>query len=147
MYKIVPTSCFYTNQIHEIEKECFTAPWSLSALNAEVERPTSIGLMALDASGTIVAGHISMRHVINEGHISNIAAAKAHRRKGIASLLLQNLINEAAKREMIGLTLEVRVSNHAAISLYKKFGFETEGQRKNYYANPTEDAFIMWKKF
>ena len=68
MYKIAPTSGFYTPQIHEIEKECFGDPWSLTALNAEVELPNTICLMALDTSGTLVAGHISMRHVINEGH-------------------------------------------------------------------------------
>jgi len=145
MYKIAHTSHFYLNQIHEIEADCFPDPWSVSALKYEIDLPNSICLMALDEKGTQAVGHISMRHVINEGHISNIAVAKAHRRAGVGKLLLQALINEAMQREMIALTLEVRIGNQAAINLYEKFGFVTEGHRKNYYSSPTEDALIMWK--
>jgi len=131
--------------MHEVEVECFAEPWSLSALENELSYTTSICLAALDENDNVV-GYVSMRHIINEGHISNIAVTEKHRRQGVGALLLTTLTDEAIKREMIGLTLEVRQSNHAAIALYEKFGFKTEGHRKNYYSYPTEDAVIMWHK-
>ena len=94
-----------------------------------------------------VIGHVTMRHIINEGHINNIVVAHEYRRLGVASLLMDALIHEAKALEMIGLTLEVRVSNKAALSLYNNFGFVIEGHRKNYYSHPNEDAAIMWKEF
>jgi ribosomal-protein-alanine N-acetyltransferase len=73
--------------------------------------------------------------------------AYEYRRQGVASLLMDALIQEAIALEMIGLTLEVRVNNKAALSLYNNFGFVIEGYRKNYYSHPNEDAAIMWKEF
>jgi ribosomal-protein-alanine N-acetyltransferase len=88
---------------------------------------------------------MGMWHVVNEGHITNVAVAPAHRNKHIASALLDAAIAEAEKLEMLGLTLEVRKSNTPALSLYKKFGFKLEGIRKEYYEDNREDALIMWK--
>jgi len=143
MIKITPATLAHAESIHAIELMSFADPWSITSIENEITAKHSICLVAIDNDA--VVGHISVRHIINEGHINNIAVAKSHRRHGIASLILTALVKEAERREMIGLTLEVRVSNHAAISLYKKFGFETEGHRKNYYSSPTEDAAIMWK--
>ena len=145
MITVIPAVLDHAEAIHAIEIESFADPWSINAIAYEVNQEHSICLVAVTENGAAV-GHVSMRHIINEGHISNIAVSKAYRRQGIGALLLQALITEATKRNMIGLTLEVRVSNQAALSLYKKYGFAIEGYRKNYYASPSEDAAIMWKK-
>jgi len=145
MITIIPTALGHAEAIYAIEMESFADPWSVSAIEYEISQKHSICLVAITESGT-VAGHVSMRHIINEGHISNIAVLKDYRRQGIGALLLEALIKEAVTCKMIGLTLEVRVSNQAALSLYEKYGFVIEGHRKNYYSSPSEDAAIMWKK-
>jgi len=145
MISIVPTTLNHAAAIHAIEMESFADPWSINAIAYEINQKHSVCLVAVTENGRVV-GHVSMRHIINEGHISNIAVLKDYRRQGIGALLLEALIKEAIQREMIGLTLEVRVSNQAALSLYEKYGFIIEGYRKNYYSSPSEDAAIMWKK-
>jgi ribosomal-protein-alanine N-acetyltransferase len=103
-----------------------------------------LNFVAIDEQGA-VAGYAMMWHVVNEGHINNIAVSEAHRRMGVGSLLMDKLFEEARRLEMIGLTLEVRVGNRAAMGLYNKYGFKVEGLRKNYYTDTKEDAAIMWK--
>jgi len=143
MIKILPATIEHAKGIHTIELESFADPWSISSIEHEITYTHSICLVAME--NALIVGHVSMRQIINEGHINNVAVLKAYRQQGVASLILNELIKEAIHNEMIGLTLEVRVSNHAAIALYQKFGFVTEGYRKNYYSMPTEDAAIMWK--
>ena len=145
MITIISSAPEHAKDIHAIELESFADPWSVSSIEYEISQKHSVCLAAVNESGTVV-GHVSMRHIINEGHISNIAVLKAYRRQGIGALLLDALVKEAIKLEMIGLTLEVRVSNKSAIALYEKYGFIVEGYRKNYYSSPSEDAAIMWKK-
>jgi len=144
--------------IHAIEKESLVDPWSVESILYEINNKHSICLVATlnianeegaEAPAPIknVIGHVTMRHIINEGHINNIVVGIKYRRMGVASLLMEALIKEAKAHEMIGLTLEVRVSNNIALSLYNNFGFIIEGHRKNYYSHPNEDAAIMWKEF
>ena len=143
MITIIPATPAHAAGIHNIELASFSEPWSLDAIKYEITNKHSICFTAIKNEKVI--GHASMRHVINEGYISNIAVLPPYRRQGTGALLLDALINEGVRREMIGITLEVRVSNSAAISLYEKHGFVTEGYRKNYYSSPSEDAAIMWK--
>ena len=144
MIRIVPTKAEYADDIYEIEQASFSMPWSKRAIEEEILNKHAVCLTALDENGTVI-GHANMRHIINEGHINNIIVAEHHRRKGAASMLVAELIKAAVQKEMIGLTLEVRQSNCAAIRLYEKHGFAAEGVRKSYYSKPTEDAIIMWK--
>ncbi|MDD5604201.1 MAG: ribosomal protein S18-alanine N-acetyltransferase, partial [Eubacteriales bacterium] len=97
-----------------------------------------------DVQGVIV-GYAGMWIVADEAHIMNIAVLPAYRRHGMGSLLLNELISTAAKKNIGKMTLEVRKSNLAARALYQKFGFVPAGQRKAYYADNREDAVIMWK--
>ena len=148
MIVIVPTTLAHVDEIHAIELEVFSSePWSKNAIALEIENKHSICLAAWDLATPSLAGHVTMRHIINEGHISNIAVAKAYQRQGVGSMLLDALIRTAIDLEMIGLTLEVRTSNSAALALYGKHGFAEEGRRRNYYSCPNEDAIIMWKYF
>ena len=144
MYKIIPASLEHVDEIYEIEQESFSDPWSKSSIIYEIEHKFSICLSAVDTNGNVL-GYAAMRWVINEGHINNIAVLPSYRGQGIGGILIEGLIKEAKARDMIGLTLEVRAGNAAAISMYEKYGFITEGIRKNYYFSPTEDALIMWK--
>ena len=146
MIAIAPATATHINAIFAIEQEAFSEPWSRAALLQEATQPTSVFLVALDeGSENRVLGYISMRCIIDEGHISNIAVAATHKQQGIGSLLIESLAKEARRRQIIALTLEVRTSNHAAIALYEKHGFTAEGIRKNYYSFPTEDGVVMWR--
>ena len=145
MITITQAELIYSTEIYNIECESFADPWSLTAIEDEILNEHSIYLVAI-ANDTAVVGYVSMRHIIDEGHINNIAVAANYRGMGIASMLMETLLVEADSCGITGITLEVRVSNHAAISLYDKHGFVIEGYRKYYYSSPTEDAAIMWKR-
>ena len=142
----------HLDEVYEIETHSFSIPWSKNEFRREIiENKHAIYKVALLAPSK-VAGYAGMWHIVNEGQITNIAVAGKYRRKGVGSLLLESLIAAAYKKEMIGLTLEVRASNTAAQLFYKKYGFKPEGIRKGYYINPAgqpganrEDAIIMWK--
>jgi ribosomal-protein-alanine N-acetyltransferase len=75
----------------------------------------------------------------------NLAVAPKHRRKNIAAGLLERLFVVTAGEGRRGYTLEVRVSNDVAISLYEKAGFKARGVRRGYYTDNREDALIMWR--
>ncbi|MCL2355689.1 MAG: ribosomal protein S18-alanine N-acetyltransferase [Defluviitaleaceae bacterium] len=143
MITIIPGAPEHAFAMHKIEAESFSEVWSEISIKCEIMSKFSVCFVA--AEGETVVGHVYMRHLINEGHIMNLAVKKSHRRRGIASMLLNRLTETAREREMIGITLEVRESNRAAIALYESHEFVEEGVRKNYYAQPTENGIIMWK--
>ena len=150
MIQVADMNLSHLDKVSEIEAKSFAVPWSKNELRKEItENRHAIYKVAL-ISG-VVAGYAGLWHVVNEGQITNIAVDVSYRRMGIGGLLLQDMIANAQKLEMIGLTLEVRVSNKAALALYKSYGFKPEGLRKHYYASiagePREDAIIMWKYF
>ncbi|MCL2388016.1 MAG: ribosomal protein S18-alanine N-acetyltransferase [Defluviitaleaceae bacterium] len=132
--------------MHEIETESFAVAWSEMSIADEIMQKYCICLVAVDEVG-VIHGHAYMRHIVNEGQITNLAVRRDSRNQGIGSLLVRGLIKAAKERAMLGLTLEVRKSNRAAISLYERHGFAPEGIRKNYYSQPSEDGIIMWKYF
>jgi len=134
----------HLDQLYEVEKDSFLTPWSKNELERDaLQNDKSIYYVALENDNVI--GYAAMWHIVNEGHITNIAVKSEYRQKGIGALLVAELITFAQKKEMIGITLEVRVSNIAAQKLYEKFGFKPEGVRKKYYKDTNEDAIIMWK--
>lgn len=146
MITILPAAPHHAEQMHEIEAAVFTEPWSEISIKYEVMHKDTVAFVATDESENVI-GHVYMRHILDEGHISNIAVRKSHRKLGIGALLVEKLLEVARNRQMIGLTLEVRTSNRDAISLYKKHGFTAKGIRKGYYSQPREDGIIMWKYF
>lgn len=125
--------------IAEIEKECFSVPWSIHSLESCFSSCTALFFTA-ECDGEI-AGYITANNVLGEIEIYNIAVEKKFRRKGIASLLLSELEKEGYE----SISLEVRKSNFAALELYKKCGFEQVGTRKDFYKQPKEDAVLMTK--
>ena len=130
-----------TKQLAELDKVCFAVPWSEQAFIDETENELANYIVAED-NGTVI-GYVGYWKVVDEGHITNIAVSPDYRRNGIASKMLSKIIRAAYDDNLYLLTLEVRKSNIAAQRLYKKFGFEPLGERKNYYHLPTENAVIM----
>jgi len=131
-------------QVYEIEVDSFSIPWTKEDLHKDVcMNNLSIYLVAVSEDKII--GYAGMWHVVNEGHITNIAVSKPYRKVGVGQLLIEGLEHIARQRDMIGITLEVRMNNMPAQRLYMKNGYKVEGIRKNYYADTKEDALIMWK--
>ena len=130
----------------ELENACFVLPWTREDFVKEVEANKMAVYKVALADGR-VAGYAGMWHIVNEGHVTNIAVSPDYRRMGIGEKLLKALFDVAEEREMIGITLEVRISNTAAQKMYTKNGFKPEGFRKRYYSDTGEDAVIMWKYF
>ncbi|MDE7046332.1 MAG: ribosomal protein S18-alanine N-acetyltransferase, partial [Acetatifactor sp.] len=93
-----------------------------------------------------VAGCCGMTNICQEGNIDNVVVAERFRNRGIACAMLKSLIAAGEEAGITAFTLEVRVSNAAAIHLYEKLGFVSEGIRPRFYEKPTEDARIMWKR-
>lgn len=129
--------------IMEIEKDSFAIPWSRASVEKELRN--NLAIYTVVKENDKVVGYGGMWHVVNEGHITNIAVHKDYRRKGIGNIIVNKLIEIAEEKEMIGLTLEVRKSNVPALELYRKNGFKLEGIRPEYYEDNKEDAYIMWK--
>lgn len=129
--------------VAEVEKECFSSPWSEKSLREELENPQAYFFVA-DVGGEI-AGYMGTISVFGECSVTNIAVKEKWRNKGIASSVLHRAILNSVYLGDEFITLEVRKSNTSAIALYEKFGFVKMGERKNFYRQPTEDAFIYNK--
>ena len=132
-------------EIAEIEKECFSTPWSEDALRSELSNDGAVFLKAV-TDGEI-SGYIGMHTVLDECYIANIAVKNKFRRRGIGETILHSAEKEALSKGCSFISLEVRVSNAPAISLYEKHGYIAQGQRKNFYSSPIENALIMTKTF
>ena len=144
--RIVPMNADHLDEIAELERICFSTPWSRNMLAEELDNACSAFLVALDDSDKVV-GYAGLQVVLDEGYIANVAVRPECRRQGIAGKLLQVLLDFAQANRLAFLTLEVRASNYEAIALYGSRGFRSVGRRKNYYEHPREDAIIMTKEF
>lgn len=142
---ITKMSSEHVPQIALLEKMCFHDPWSENSISSELNNSLSLWLVALD--GESVVGYVGSQTVLGWTDMMNVAVHPDYRRKGIAEQLVVSLENELKNRESTCLTLEVRVSNEPAKSLYDKLGFAEVGRRKNYYRNPREDALILRKEW
>lgn len=132
------------SHIAELEKECFSLPWSKKTITEAMENGTTFFTAQ---KGEKTVGYIGVSIILDEGYITNIAVTKKERKKGVGTALLERVFAEARDNNLSFISLEVRESNKKAISLYEKFGFKKEGKRKNFYDNPKEDALILTKRF
>ena len=144
--RIVPMTNEHLDAVAELERTCFTVPWSRNMLAEELDNALSAFLVALDENGRVV-GYAGLQVVLDEGYITNVAVRPDCRRCGIAGKLLDVFERFAAGNRLSFLTLEVRESNYAAIALYGRHGYRGVGRRKNYYEHPKEDAVIMTRDF
>ena len=136
----------HLSEAAELEKLCFSSPWSAGMILGELKNPLSHYIAAVGDDNSLIA-YAGMQAVLDEGYIANVAVRPECRRNGVAASLISALISYSLEHELSFLTLEVRESNLPAISLYEKFSFEKVGRRKNYYRLPTEDAILMTRLF
>ena len=129
--------------IEEIERASYPTPWSRSMFAGELAKSSSICLGAFD--GERLVGYLIVSRYVDAWHVMNIAVATDYRRRGVASDLLGALFDRTREDGRRGYTLEVRVSNAGAITLYERLGFERRGVRRGYYTDNREDALIMWR--
>ena len=134
----------HVSQIAELEKLCFSDPWSEKSIASELENSLSLWLV-FEENGAVL-GYIGSQSVYPESDVMNLAVAPNARKRGIAQALVCELTERLKAQKMQSLTLEVRASNEPAISLYTKLGFAVIGRRPRYYVNPKEDALIMRKE-
>jgi ribosomal-protein-alanine N-acetyltransferase len=129
-------------QVIAIERRAFPTPWSLAMFVLELSKPGGVCLAAV-RDDEIAAYCICSRYD-RVWHLMNIAVDPDHRREGLATALLTELLQRVGGDEG-HVTLEVRESNQGAIDLYERFGFRAAGVRRRYYQDNGEDALIMWR--
>ena len=140
--RIVPMTADHLDEVAELERICFSVPWSRNMLAEELDNLLSAFLVALDDSGRGV-GYAGVQVVLDEGYITNVAVRPECRRQGIAGKLLQVFLDFAKGNRLAFLTLEVRASNYDAIALYGSRGFRSVGRRKNYYRKDVAGGLVQ----
>jgi ribosomal-protein-alanine N-acetyltransferase len=133
------------NAIERIERASYPTPWSRSMFASELAKPSSVCLGAFDLETLELVGYLVISRYVDAWHVMNVAVASDHRRRGIATTMMERLFEVTAGRGRRGYTLEVRVSNVGAVALYERLGFKPRGVRRGYYTDNREDALIMWK--
>lgn len=123
-----------------IERRSFPTPWSLAMFVLELSKPSGICLAATEED--MVLGYLICSRYADIWHLMNVAVSPDRRRRGLATRLITQLIEETGGE--LPITLEVRVSNTDAISMYERLGFRSAGVRPRYYQDNGEDALIMW---
>ncbi len=144
--RFLPMSKKHLKSLAQLEEICFSQPWSLKSLTEELSNPLGVFRVAMNSTSEVL-GYIGMHHVSGECYITNVAVFPQYRGQGLAKALVGQLVDWALEHKCSFITLEVRPSNIAAISLYEKLGFVHEGLRCNYYRNPLEDGLLMTKWF
>ena len=130
--------------IDAIEQRAYRTPWSRSMFASELGKASSVCLGAFE--GDRLIGYVINSRYVDAWHVMNVAVDPGHQRRGIATSLLRRLFELTKDEQRRGYTLEVRVSNDAAITLYESLGFERRGIRRGYYTDNREDALIMWRE-
>lgn len=125
----------------ELEKLCFSNPWSKNSLELLTKDGIGMGMVCRKDGGVVAYG--GMLCIVDEGQITNIATHPDYRRQGYGRAIVEALKKYASENGINSISLEVRASNESAIAMYSSLGFRTEGRRKGFYTKPAEDALIM----
>lgn len=142
--RIVKMQPEHVAAVAEMERQCFSDPWSEKSVASELDNPLSLWLIA-EADG-VVAGYVGSQTVLDSADMMNLAVSPSFRRQGIGERLVNSLTEALAEKGVKTLLLEVRISNEPAKELYHKLGFEIVGKRPRYYEKPREDALILRKE-
>jgi ribosomal-protein-alanine N-acetyltransferase len=135
-------------QVLSLDQVCFGGIWTKGAYEREIASPNSLLLTLVQENAESEQQLIGIGcfwAIVEEAHITLLGIHPDYRGKGLGELLLCHLLDAARTWPLERATLEVRVSNTAAIALYQKLGFQIAGRRKDYYPVPPEDAFILWR--
>ncbi len=130
--------------ISRLEEETFSMPWSPPSFREMISKEDARYYVA-EKDGKILGG-CGVLMIAGEGNITNVVIAPEARNQGIGTAMLRHLMAEGDREGLTAYTLEVRVSNVAAIHVYEKLGFESAGIRPGFYEKPVEDAIIYWKR-
>lgn len=130
------------HRVWELECVCFSSPWSEASLRDELRNKLA-HYELLEADGLIV-GYAGMWVLFGEAHITNVAIAPEYRRMGLGKKLMLHMFDIADRCKAQSMTLEVRERNVAAQTLYYHLGFQKAGERKRYYTDTGESAYILW---
>lgn len=141
---IVPLEERHIKDIARLEALCFSEPWSEEGILEAYRLGTKFFIAE---NSKQLMGYIGIKAVIDEGYITNVAVYPQYRGIGVATALINKVFDFAKEKGLSFVSLEVRASNTAAVSLYEKTGFKEEGRRKDFYRLPREDALIMTKRF
>jgi len=131
------------DQVLEVEHASFTTPWSREAFYNELFNNKFAVYIVLEEDNKII-GYCGTWVVIDEAHVTNVAIMPGYRGKKLGEALMNKLMSVSREMGAKTMTLEVRMTNYVAQSLYRKLGFQNGGIRKNYYSDNQEDAQIMW---
>lgn len=142
--RIVKMQPEHVSAVAEMERQCFSDPWSEKSVASELDNPLSLWLIA-EADGE-VAGYVGSQTVLDSADMMNLAVSPSFRRQGIGERLVNRLTEALGEKGVKTLLLEVRISNEPARELYQKLGFEIVGKRPRYYEKPREDALILRKE-
>lgn len=135
----------HISDVAEIERQCFSKPWSENAIAAELENDSAYFYVA-KLCGEVI-GYIGMHCAADECYVANVGVLKKYRQMGVGSALIKYAADTARQMKMSFISLEVRPSNTEAVRIYERFGFERVGLRKNFYSEPKEDGLIMTLRF
>ena len=148
----------YISEIAALESDIFPDPWREKSIRDTLENPQAriwaiisrqappcscASTAPEHASETQLLGYVIFYYVLDEGEIARIATSPQHRRQGVAVRLLEKMRAFSYEQNITRWLLDVRISNETAIHFYKAAGFAEDGVRKNFYANPPEDAILM----
>ncbi len=142
--RIVKMQPEHVAAVAEMERQCFSEPWSEKSVASELHNPLSLWLIA-EVDG-VVAGYVGSQTVLDSADMMNLAVSPSFRRQGIGERLVNCLTEALNEKGVKTLLLEVRISNEPAKELYQKLGFEMVGKRPRYYEKPREDALILRKE-
>lgn len=142
--RVVKMQLEHVAAVAEMERQCFSDPWSEKSVASELNNPLSLWLIA-EVDG-VVAGYVGSQTVLDSADMMNLAVSPSFRRQGIGERLVNCLTEELKEKGVNTLLLEVRISNEPARELYQKLGFEIVGKRPRYYEKPREDALILRKE-
>ncbi len=145
LLELKPLTDQHLPAVLELDQLCFGGLWTLADYQRELDSPNSdlLGLFVPVGLQTLV-GFGCLWAILEEAHITVLAAHPHYRRQGLGQMLLIALLQAAFERGLERATLEVRASNSSACILYQKFGFKTAGRRRGYYQDTGEDALILW---
>ena len=144
---IRPMQVADVERVHQVDKHAFALPWPVNSYIFEIERNQAgycwVAEMSEAGGEPQIVGMLVIWLLVDTAHVATIAVEETYRRQGIGRRMLLHGLLETAKHGAVEATLEVRVGNHAAQTLYRQFGFEVAGERKHFYSDNGEDALIM----
>jgi ribosomal-protein-alanine N-acetyltransferase len=143
-FEIAPMTADDLDDIMDIERTSFRAPWSRQVFVEELDRDWAhVDVLRAREPRSPVQAFVNYWLVRDEVHVLNVATHPTARRQGHAARLIEHVIAFAHRERCRYVTLEVRRSNQPAIRLYRKYGFRPVGIRPNYYIEDNEDAIVM----